>query len=345
VITIYSRNVNDALERFKQFHDGALSMWRTITVRGGSTKEAICPVTTVYSAPNERVLFNVARDANPFFHFFESLWILAGRDDVAYLAQFNPRMADYSDDGHRFHAAYGYRLRKHFAREGSSFIQVVDQLEEVISLLKRDRDTRRAVLSIWDPVEDLNADSKDIPCNDLIMFKIRDGKLEMTVCCRSNDVIWGAYGTNAVQFSMVQEVVARAVGVGIGPYRQVSDSYHVYLNEPAYQRTVSHKQSKGYDPYREGTVKPYPLFEGPDEYGSFMRQLERFVSGSPTALPSLPFFSKVAGPMLDAWKIWKSDHFKSKNERIDHAVQSMGACEASDWKAAGMYWLLKRKDP
>jgi hypothetical protein len=41
------------------------------------------PVVTCYSAPTQRVLFSPMRDANPFFHLMEALWMLAGRDDVA----------------------------------------------------------------------------------------------------------------------------------------------------------------------------------------------------------------------------------------------------------------------
>jgi hypothetical protein len=77
-------------------------------------------VTTVYKCPSERVLFHKGRDANPIFHLMESIWMLAGRNDAAFLQQFNKRMADFSDDNKVFNAAYGYRWRKHFINGVSS---------------------------------------------------------------------------------------------------------------------------------------------------------------------------------------------------------------------------------
>jgi hypothetical protein len=152
-----------------------------VAPRGQVTLEYPGPVATTYINPTHRVLMDPDRDANPFFHFFEAMWILAGRDDVAFLSYFNKRMSDYSDDGERFHAPYGHRLRKAYG---------FDQIEGVISELETNPDSRRAVAAIWHPALDLAKNSKDIPCNDTIFFKLRRGKLNMTVACRSNDVVW-----------------------------------------------------------------------------------------------------------------------------------------------------------
>ena len=172
--SITVRNVNHVLPL-------AMALLRDIgkrvAPRGLETLEIVGPFATVYERPEEMVLFDPLRDANPFFHFFEALWILQGRQDVAFLAWFLPRMADFSDDGVTFHAPYGYRLR-----EGFGF----DQIEFCIKALRADPDTRQAVMSIWHPGLDWKA-TKDRPCNDMVMFKLRDGKLRMTVCNRSND--------------------------------------------------------------------------------------------------------------------------------------------------------------
>ena len=70
------------------------------------------PVTTMIQCPTERVLFSATRDANPAFHLFEAIWMLAGRNDVAPLNTF------IRDFGERFgepegivHGAYGHRWR------------------------------------------------------------------------------------------------------------------------------------------------------------------------------------------------------------------------------------------
>lgn len=228
---IHARDINEA------FYLGLMHVHSegvAVTRRGKSTLEPPWPVATVYEKPMDRVLFNRTRDCNPFFHLMEAIWILQGRDDVAFLELFNARMALYSDNGKTFHAPYGHRLRH---TNG-------DQIAQAIELFKADIYTRQVVLQIWDAQRDLGAKTKDMPCNDFIMFKVRDGHhggtadnpepslmLDMTVCCRSNDAIWGAYGANVVQFSFLQEYIARSIGVSVGMYTQLSDSFHVYTNE------------------------------------------------------------------------------------------------------------------
>src|SRR4051812_45937933 len=69
------------------------------------------PLTITYTSPTERVLFNAARDCNPFALLYESLWMLAGRNDVAPLAHYTRRFAEFSDDGKVLNDAYGYRWR------------------------------------------------------------------------------------------------------------------------------------------------------------------------------------------------------------------------------------------
>src|ERR1700723_1977697 len=104
--------------------------------RNGPTLEVPEPVTTCFFAPTECVLFDPVRDSNPFFSLLEPLWMIAGRDDVAWISQFNSNIHKYSDDGKKFHGAYGYRWRHHFA---------MDQLSKIVSMLINDKDDRRVV--------------------------------------------------------------------------------------------------------------------------------------------------------------------------------------------------------
>jgi hypothetical protein len=77
---IEARNVNDA---YPLGYDRLMRYGSKAPSRYGEVVEIRGPVTTRYAAPLERVLFDPVRNANPFFHFFEALWILAGRQDVA----------------------------------------------------------------------------------------------------------------------------------------------------------------------------------------------------------------------------------------------------------------------
>ena len=216
------RNVHDALLRGLELLE---VHGITRDSRNGPVRESECPVTTVYHRPQERVLFWEQRDANPFFHFMESLWMLGGRHDLDYVYQFNKGMKRYSDDGKTLWGAYGWRWREYWTDRTND--QSIDQLSIIIKRLKEDPTDRRCVLQMWDAVSDLDRDGKDVPCNTSIYFKIdADKRLQMTVCNRSNDIIWGAYGANAVHMSMLQEYMAGALRVGVGTYYQVSDNYH-----------------------------------------------------------------------------------------------------------------------
>lgn len=95
---INARNVNDALLLgIDLFSDD--TSYRIQESRNGTTYEALEPVTTVYRNPCERVCLVEERDANPFFHFIESMWMLAGRKDLISLTYYVSSMKDFSDDG------------------------------------------------------------------------------------------------------------------------------------------------------------------------------------------------------------------------------------------------------
>lgn len=176
------------------------------------------PVIIAHLNPSRRVLFDPIRDANPFFHFMEALWMMSGSDSVRFPAQFAKNLKNYSDDGHSLNGAYGHRWARNF---------MTNQIEEVIQLLKKDPKTRRAVIAMWDPNKDWEP-SLDLPCNTHVYFRLVNDQLTMTVCNRSNDVVWGALGANVVHMSLLQEYVASAIGKVPGTYYQMTNNLHVY---------------------------------------------------------------------------------------------------------------------
>ncbi len=269
--------------------------------RVGQVLEVPDPVTTKYMNPRERVLFDPKRNCNPFFHFFESLWMLAGRNDVAFVSQFAQRMMSFSDDGTTYHAAYGHRWRAHFG---------IDQLDEVIKLLKGNHAERRAVLSMWDPCSDLGRVGKDLPCNTAAYFKIRDGLLFMTVVNRSNDVTWGAYGANAVHMSVLMEYVASMVGVDVGPYHQVSDSWHAYTE--FWEAYGGYDLDIPVDPYATGLVAPYVMVKDPSIFDADL--LDWMAEPMAAKAYSNPLFIEVAMPMYSAWRCYKEKNIENKNQ-------------------------------
>tara|TARA_R110000751_G_scaffold23666_1_gene65293 strand:- start:4515 stop:5546 length:1032 start_codon:yes stop_codon:yes gene_type:complete len=324
--SIQVRNVHEALLRGTDLFRGTVLVQKQES-RAGTTLEAKTPVATTYFKPNERVLFWEKRDANPFFHFFEGLWMLAGREDAAYLTKFNKRMSEFSDNGHTFNGAYGYRWKNHFKK---------DQIDIVCRRLKTDPNDRRCVLAIWDCTHDLDRQTLDTPCNTHIYVKIRNAKLNITVCCRSNDMIWGAYGANAVHFSMLQEYMAAKIGVEVGVYTQISDSFHVYkdvfdkLETKLPQVSLNQKYSK--NPY--DSISPFPMVQDPMSWDNDLQIL--MSDKKDKSCMDNPFFLCVAKPMLTAWDMHKRGETKQAIFLIEDC------CEAEDWKKACIEWLSRR---
>lgn len=310
--------------------------------RNGPVLVAPCPVATVYQQPQERVIFWPERDANPFFHLYESLWMLAGRNDVAPLVRYAKNMANYSDDGKTLHGAYGYRWRNipgEFSSVG------FDQLQVIARQLQANPTDRRCVLQMWDASLDLGGTGKDVPCNLTATFQINHhGQLDMSVFCRSNDIIWGAYGANAVHFSMLQEYMAIWIGVPIGTYTQISVNYHAYDNElfaklkdlpkrqPVFVYRFASSVLLGYD-IKEIDVGIRALLANVDDNFPRGDQYDVF-------LEKLTFF-KMAYYVLLAHYIYK--HEPGVN-RFKYALNVLKLVDGGiDWVVAAREWFERRE--
>jgi hypothetical protein len=331
---ISARNVQIALPKGMEFlRKKGLSRQS----RNGEVLVAPGPVTTHYHRPLERVLFWAARDANPFFHFMEALWMLAGRNDTAFLTRYVKRMDTFSDDGVTLHGAYGHRWLNHFDMEGGGHSFLPNQLAVIIDRLIRFPDDRRCVLTMWDPVADLGANTKDQPCNTHIYFsRNQHGHLDMTVCCRSNDLIWGCCGANAVHFSVLQEYLAHAIGCKIGQYWQISNNYHAYIDVfvPLEQKLLPiDPMLHEFNPYAF-EVKPYPLIH--TNLTSWWEDLNKFIDiGYGTTFVD-KFFPRVACPLAAA-------HDAVKQKCFDDALKILDNCWALDWQMAAKQWVERRK--
>lgn len=328
---INCRNVNDGFIKGMDLL-GTIPSSEFLSSRAGEVVDALEPVATVFHSPLERVLFEDVRKANPFFHLIESLWMLFGAKDLDYIEYYNKRMREYSDDGTTLQGAYGYRWREHFG---------VDQLHLIIERLKKDPSDRRSVLQMWDPKTDLDKVSKDVPCNTVIYFKVRKGCLDMTVSNRSNDIIWGTFGANVVHMSILHEYMAYSIGVPLGIYTQVSDSFHAYTNifndmyHALYQQdTFDFYNMKHYsNPYENKAINTYPLIN--TNRKTWDTDLSKFLNRPAMSDPNKftdPFFTEVACPMQDAWYLYKQGEY-------EESLIEVQGCNSSDWATAGYNWL------
>jgi thymidylate synthase len=347
---INARNVNDAWPQALEIIDQE-GMKRPS--RNGDVTVHPEPVTTVYARPLERVLFDPVRNSNPIFSLHESLWMLAGRDDATWLDQF---VGDFSrrfaEDGGRMHGAYGRRWREWFDRSGVVGLErgKIDQLDEVVRLLKADPYDRQCVIQMWDASRDLGVPGLlDRPCNTQIYLRADRTEaadagfdppvrlLDMTVTCRSNDIVYGCYGANVVHFSFLQEYLAARIGVQIGTYTQMSNNWHIY--DWARDRVDLASAWKTWSE-TQGYPGVSPLVDDPDSFDDEVRRYvdnpHDFVRGISQGRARNRFLVNVAFPL------WEANTYRREG-RWDEAMAAALRCHAPDWCAATAQWLERRK--
>lgn len=188
-----------------------------IVVRGSLTRELTARTFRIVH-PTQRYISVQGRLNSVVATVAETVWVLAGRSDLEFLIRYLPRARNFSDDGRTWRAGYGPRLRNWHG---------TDQLREVVKLLRADPTSRRAAISLIDPAADFT-DSRDVPCNNWIHFIQRNNRLDMSIAVRSNDVIWGFSGINTFEWSVLHEVVARAIDARVGSQHWLVSSMHLY---------------------------------------------------------------------------------------------------------------------
>jgi thymidylate synthase len=320
--------------------------------RAGDVLVLPAPLMTVTERPCERVLRSAIRDANPFFHMVEAIWMLAGKSDAAtlnhYVRDFGERFAEVerqrgeplAENSGEIHDAYGRRWRRSFG---------MDQLDAMVERLIENPNDRQCVIQMWDAHpegdNDLYGSWKTRPCNTHLYLRYHDGRLDMTVCCRSNDMIWGGHGANAVHFSILQEYLAARIDTRIGKLYQLSNNAHVYIDELARLNTRIHPSESLSDMlmddhYRD-RVQPRGIFTEPTEADAdilmFMRWHVGWHQGEKDWTPEYAntWFESTLSRAVRAYH-----EFRSK--RMDVALGFASNIGAEDWRAACVEWLSRR---
>lgn len=303
---------------------------------------------TEYLDPEYRVLCLPERRHNPYFALMETIWMLSGSNNLDFIMRYNKRMKEYSDDGQILTgSAYGYHWIYNYG---------FDQLQEAAIELTRNPETRRVVISHWNPHKDpLNMSSKDLPCNLQILFRVvRGGSLNMTVYNRSNDFIYGQAGSNAVHFSILLEFMAMVTGYSIGKYNQVSNNLHMYVDNPVYKRLYETYGTHipTIDPYDVKSLEVFPISTDVEygerredgvlgRYKTFMYDVHMLIHD--VVLENYPevedyktsFFQQIIVPMQRSHKA----HLEKNPTRALEELENMP--KDNDWKYACKQWLNK----
>ena len=154
----------------------------------------------------------------------ELLWFLAGDTNVRYLQENGVRIwNEWADENGDLGPVYGKQWRSFVGRDGKT----VDQIQWVIDEIKKNPDSRRLIVSAWNPAD--LAEMALPPCHLLFQFYVADGKLSCQLYQRSADTFLGV-PFNIASYALLTHMVAHVTGLEVGDFVHTLGDAHLYTN-------------------------------------------------------------------------------------------------------------------
>lgn len=229
-----SRRMVYSPRAYHSFSDKILESGQPVSPRGMTTIELINS-TLVIRNPIDRVVTDRGRKMNIAFGFAEWYAMMFGIENVEFFSRFIHDYERYSTDGKKLDGSYGTRVQYPLLQVGASghftTLPNVNQIESVIDKLRSDSCSRQAVISIYN-ADDLTigAGGKNTPCTLTLQFLIRDNRLHLIVNMRSSDIYVGLT-YDVFVFTLVQEYIAKRLGISVGQYFHNAASLHAYESD------------------------------------------------------------------------------------------------------------------
>ena len=155
---------------------------------------------------------------------YELLWFLKGDTNVRYLQEHGVRIwNEWADENGDLGPVYGHQWRSWPDYDGGT----IDQIGNVIDLIKHHPDSRRMIVSAWNPAE---VDSMALPpCHCLFQFYVADGRLSLQLYQRSADTFLGV-PFNIASYALLLMMMAQVTGLKAGDFIHTTGDTHLYLN-------------------------------------------------------------------------------------------------------------------
>lgn len=154
----------------------------------------------------------------------ELLWFLMGNTNIGYLKENGVKIWDeWADENGDLGPVYGAQWRKWPGGSRGS----IDQIETLISAIKATPDSRRLIVSAWNPAE--VEDMALPPCHTLWQVKISGGKLHLQLYQRSGDMFLGV-PFNIASYALLQSMLAQVTGYEVGDFIHTIGDAHIYSN-------------------------------------------------------------------------------------------------------------------
>lgn len=157
----------------------------------------------------------------------ELLWFLSGGTNVRWLQERGITIWDeWADEAGELGPVYGYQWRSWPTPDGRH----IDQIEQVLGELRAHPDSRRLVVSAWNPA-DLDKMALQ-PCHAMFQFYVADGKLSCQLYQRSADLFLGV-PFNIASYALLTHMMAQQTGLDVGDFVWTGGDCHIYLNHVA----------------------------------------------------------------------------------------------------------------
>ncbi len=179
---------------------------------------------------------------------YELLWFLKGSSNVHWLQEHNVHIWDeWADENGDLGPVYGVQWRSWPAPTADDPDRTIDQISNVLELIKHNPDSRRMVVTAWNPAEVENMALP--PCHALFQFYVADGRLSCQLYQRSCDMFLGV-PFNIASYSLLTMMMAQQAGLEPGEFVWIGGDCHIYDN---HVEQVLEQLSR--EPY------PYPRME------------------------------------------------------------------------------------
>ena len=188
----------------------------------------------------------------------ELLWYLSGENHIRNLRKHTKIWDAWADENGNLETAYGHYWRKFPSAtrgmDGEWRVREVDQIRYVIDTLKKSPDSRRMVVSAWEPGNAI--ESKLPPCHYTFAFHVGDGKLNCHLCQRSGDVALGI-PFNLAAYATLTQMIAQECNLGLGRFAHTIVDAHIYCAD-AGSPAADYDHVAGLREQLKRTPKPLP---------------------------------------------------------------------------------------
>ena len=155
---------------------------------------------------------------------YELLWFLRGDTNVHYLQEHGVRIwNEWADENGELGPVYGHQWRSWPDYKGGT----IDQIKNVVDRIKHNPDSRRMLVTAWNPAE---VDDMALPpCHCLFQFYVADGRLSLQLYQRSADSFLGV-PFNIASYALLLQMIAQVTGLEAGEFIHTTGDTHLYLN-------------------------------------------------------------------------------------------------------------------